>query len=288
MEPLDIEPLDEAKLPLDREIEVARGVRVQRRSFLEFAALGLVAGWLPRPRRTLLRLPGLPRSSSLAGRFDDGAPGSELTYEQFLEQAVPVARELVPGLVKHASRIGEDRYLLALASHAVRLRDVPVPELRDNTLRPDSAARTWIGANEGSGTGGGDGSAEDPFVVLHWRMDPGAEIRQHPHIYGSVVTLGLEGEARIRNFEQVDGRDFGTKEPFRVRQVVDQLLLPGGINLVPLEHGYTHGFVAGPQGARGLDITTRTRARQPTPTLELSDEPLDAERALWEGRWIHR
>ena len=223
---------------------------LERRSFLQLAALAAGGAWLPSGRT----------------RIEAG----ELDYAAFLARAVPIARELVA----ERSRIGEDRYLLALATEAVRLRDVPVPEMRDTT-QVGATARKWLGANEGG----------DPFVVLHWRLDPGAVIEQHAHTYGSVVTLCLEGEVRVRNFEMVGARDFEAKGPFPVRCVVDQVLRPGSINVVALEHTYTHGFVAGPQGARGLDLTTRIRDKQPSPQLTVSAAPIDAARAIYEGSW---
>lgn len=70
-----------------------------------------------------------------------------------------------------------------------------------------------------------------------------------------------------------------------MRRTVDQWLTPGGVNLVNLERNYVHGFVAGPLGARGLDITTRIREKQPSPTLELEPEPVDAATSIWTGRW---
>lgn len=191
-----------------------------------------------------------------------------LDFEGFLREAVPLANDLIGD----TSRIGQDRYLFALASLAACLRDVPVPEMRENT--GDSPARTFIGANE----------CDAPFSVLHWRMEPGARIGAHPHIYGNVVTLCLEGEVRIENHEVVGEPDFDTSEGFVVRRTNDQVLLPGGLNLVSLEHGYVHGFEAGPAGARGLDITTRIRPRRSTPSL-LVGAARDPARRLFEARW---
>jgi hypothetical protein len=218
---------------------------------------------LPRlERRSLLALAGL---GLLAPRRARAA--SELDLEEFLREAVPLAEDLIGD----TSRIGQDRYLFALGALAVCLRDVPVPEMKEHAL----GARTFIGANE----------CDAPFTVLHWRMEPKTRIGAHPHIYGNVVTLLLEGEVRIENHEMVGARDFTTKEAFPVRRVNDQVLLPGALNLVNLEHAYVHGFEAGPAGARGLDITTRIRPKQPTPTLVLAPEPLDAARRIFEGRW---
>ena len=91
---------------------------------------------------------------------------------------------------------------------------------------------------------------------------------------------------RIENYEIAGARDFDTQEPFQVRRTNDQVLLAGNVNLLNLEHGYVHGFVAGPAGARGLDITTRIRPKRPTPTLVVG-APQDAARSLFEARWKH-
>lgn len=220
-------------------------------------------------RRPMLGLAAaLGLAPGMAWRGRRARPES-LDFEDFLREAVPLAEDLI----KDTSARGQDRYLHALASLAACLVDVPVPEMRENTKYPP--AKTFIGAND----------CDAPFTVLHWRMEPGARIGMHPHIYGNVVTLLLEGEVRIENHEMVGTRDFQTKEPFPVRRVNDQVLLPGNINLVSLEHAYTHGFEAGPQGARGLDISTRIHERTETPTLVLTPTPLDAARRIYEGRW---
>ncbi len=231
-------------------LEVESGLRISRRSLLGFAGV--------------LGLAPIARGAAQSG---------ELDFEGFLREAVPLANDLVGD----TSRVGQDRYLHAIASFAACLSGVPVPEMRDNTS-PTSPARTFIG----------DNPCDAPFTVLHWRMEPGARIGLHPHIYGNVVTLCLEGEVRIENYEMVGERDFETREPFEVRRNNDQVLLPGGINLVSLEHGYVHGFEAGPAGARGLDITTRIRERKPTPTLVLGTEPVDAGRRIFEGTWKYK
>lgn len=187
----------------------------------------------------------------------------------FVREAVPLAE----ALLADKSRLGQDRYLHTIAALAVRLRDVPLPEMRETSK--DSKARTFLGAHE----------FEAPFTILHWRLEPGARIGLHPHIYGNVVTLCLGGEVHIENYEMVNERDFDRAEPFEVRRTHDQILLPGDINLVSLEHSYVHGFVAGPEGAQGLDITTRIRDKRPTPTLIVSPQAIDAERRIFEGRW---
>lgn len=236
-------------LPRGESCEIEPGVVVQRRDVLTtIATVFATAG-----------LPGMARAARLDPARD------AFSYDDFLKEAIPVAK----ALVADTSMAGQDRYLLALASIAVRLGDVKEPDMSP------SGEGTTIGANPGG----------DPFNVLHWRMQASSRIRPHPHIYGNVVTLVLEGEARIHNYEVVGARDYGEQGAFRVRRTVDQWLTPGGVNLVNLERNYVHGFVAGPLGARGLDITTRIREKQPSPTLELEPEPVDAATSIWTGRW---
>jgi len=231
-----------------------------------------------RPESRFARRPLLGAAATLAlgapvlGRVARRAPrAGELDLEDFLREAVPMARDLVGD----TSRAGQERYLHSLAGLAALLGEVPVPEMRETTTK-GATARTFIGENE----------CDAPFVVLHWRMEPGARIGAHPHTYGNVVTLLLEGEVRIENHEMVGAPDFDTKEPFQVRRVNDHVLLPGDLNLVSLAHGYVHGFFAGAQGARGLDLTTRIFPKRSTPTLEVG-ALADEARRLWTARWKH-
>ncbi len=246
-------------LPVGESAEVAPGVVVERRCFLTLAAAAFgVAGFSERADARGRRHPPAHMGVCTEGR---------ITLEEFLAEVVPVARELKAD----TSAVGEDRYLHTLASFAVRLGAVAPPEMRPSGQGPN----TFIGVSWGG----------DPFVVLHWRMDPGAVVRLHAHTYGNVVTVGLEGRARVRNFETLATPDFESSAPVRLRLTNDQLLSPGRINLVPLSHGFVHGFQAGAAGARGLDITTRLRDKRPTPYLDVGEDPVDGENRVYEGRW---
>jgi len=237
-----------SELACGESAEFEPGVVVERRSFLTTAAVAFAA----------LGGGSMARAARLDPRRD------EFDYADFLAEALPVAK----ALVADGSRAGQDRYLFALAAIAVRLGDAPQPSMRS------SGEGTFIGANEGG----------DPFVVLHWRMATGSRVGVHPHIYGNVVTLGLEGEARIENYEVVGQRDYDSTEPFTARRTLTQWLTPGGVNLVNLDRNYMHGFVAGPNGARGLDITTKIREKRSTPNFELV-RVLDASADTFEARW---
>ncbi|MFT5051031.1 MAG: hypothetical protein ACI8QZ_002438 [Chlamydiales bacterium] len=241
---------DAQELPLGERVEVESGVTVERRCFLKTAAVAF--GVVAVPGRPELRI-GASESAAL-------------TLEEFLVEAVPVAK----ALVEDPTLAGQDRYLLTLAAYAVRLEGVPVPE-----LRPTS---------QDGGVSIGLNGAPGPFVILHWKMEPGSEVRSHAHTYGNVVTFGLEGAARVENFEVLGVPDYDSAEPFQVRRTISQWLTPGGTNLVNLQRNYVHGFKAGRDGARGLDITTRILEKRATPYLELGEAAGDQD-GVFTGIW---
>lgn len=239
-------------LPVGAIVETEPGVIVERRCFLKTVALLL--GTVTLPGMVPLRLGATERAT--------------LSIDEFLHEAVPVARTLL----QDPSLAGQDRYLLTVASLAVQLAPVPEPEFRET---PAAGKGTFIG---GSGM-------SKPVIVLHWKMNPGTEIRRHAHTYGNVVTLGLEGAAQIENFEVIGERNYDSPEAFRVRRTIHQRLTPGATNLVNLERNYIHGFQAGRNGARGLDITTRLHERRQTPYLVLGKtDPVEDN--VFEGSWV--
>jgi len=234
--------MEEHSLPLGEEIEVSKGLVVQRRCLLTTLA-GLI----------------LTRSLPAWGQTQ----GAKITFEAFLAEVIPEAKRLVAD----SSADGQDKYLRTVAAAAVRIGAVTPPDMRA------TGPGNYIGVNPGG----------DPFNVLHWRMDPHSEIRIHPHIYGNVVTLGLEGAVEVVNYEVEGVRDWKAAGPFMVRRTVRQTLKSGDVNLVNLERNYMHGFRTGAEGGRGLDITTRILERVDSPVLVVKDP--SAERT--EARWLY-
>lgn len=241
------------ELEIGETAEISPGVLVERRCFMKTLAVAFSS----------ISLPGIA-TAQLARASD-----ARLSYEEFLKAVIPVAKRLV----SDTSVAGQYHYLLTLASWAVRLAEVPVPTMRDSGQ--GAGGGTFIGANPGG----------DLFIVLHWRMEPGSVIRHHPHTYGNVMTLGLEGEVRVENLEMVGVRDFAAKGTFKVRKTQSQVLTPGQVNLVNLERGYIHGFQTSARGGRGLDITTRIREKRETPYLNLGKKPVEVEPGIYEASW---
>ncbi len=241
--------------PIGETVEVEKGVLIERRSFIKTVTIAL----------SVLSLPFVSKSQTAK------LQNETLTYEQFLQEVVPIAKKLMA----NSSLVGQSKYLLTLAAYAVQLENVPIPKMRDSGQ--GAGPGTYIGVNE---------APDAPFTVLHWKMEPNTVIRTHAHTYGNVVTLGLEGEIRIVNFEMVEAKDFSSGKKFKVRKTTDQILTAGKTNLVNLEANYIHGFQAGAKGGRGLDITTRIKEKQPTPYLDLAKKPLVEADSIYEASWI--
>ena len=239
------------------EEEISPGLFIERRTVLTGIG-GMILGMVP-----------AARAFAAAG---DDVPGS-ISFEQFLAQANPMAKDLVGDV----SLGGQDRYLRSIAAMASNMHGVPVPEkwnFSDQGSSPESYA---IGFNPGG----------ESFRVLHWRLEPGTSCRAHAHTYGNVVTIGLEGIARVRNFEVVGEPDYTFGGTFQVSQTVDQLLNPGSVNLVSLHRNYIHEITAGPDGARGLDITTPLKPRPEfcTPYLSMGKAAANEFERTFDASW---
>ncbi len=238
----------------DAEREVQPGLWICRRSFLAWCGAGLA-------------------TQACVSAADVLAQDSTYGFDDFLDAANSAARELL----EDRSAEGQDRYLRTISAHSAGLRDAPLPDSWRDSGQSDGPG-TFIGFNPG-GVG---------FVVLQWRMEPGTRILPHAHTYGNVVTIGLEGAIRVRNYEMVGPRDYLTDSDFVARNTVDQVLTAGSTNLVSLERDYVHGFDAGAEGGRGLDITTRLLPKPDhgVPYLELK-EPVEADGAArhFVARW---
>jgi len=197
---------------------------------------------------------------------------ARITWEQFVQEVTPEATELA----RDSTPEGVDAYLGVLAASAWRLdpASLPRPSFSAYPGYPDDVgfALTHRGA---------------PFIGVEFWIEPGASLPFHPHPGGSVCTVFLEGSARVRNFEFHGTPDWEKKGEVLVRETRSDLLTPGRISLVGNPRDNIHGFVAGPEGARGIDITTGNRPEQKRPDtiLEIGEEPTDPELGIYTALW---
>jgi len=242
----------------DRWIETAPGVVERRRVFM-----------LPLITVATLFLGGKIEAddSQQAGLMNAG----ELDWDSFLKQSVPTALELH----KDSSGHGQDLYLFWIVAMASRLRlkEIPRAKLqRFSSLNPP--------VNFGVSFRG------TPFFVVEWGLEPGAILPPHNHPNASVCTLGIEGEARIRNFEIAgESPEYSSKKSFQVRETHNEIISPGRLNTLSSKRDNIHTFQAGKDGARGIDISTLHGKNEDFSFLELGEKPIDPEKRIFEATW---
>ena len=99
----------------------------------------------------------------------------------------------------------------------------------------------------------------------------------------------LEGSARVQNYQFVDAEPDWDKPRATcvLYKTREELLRPGGINLIGNPRNNIHGFHAGPEGARGIDVTTTHRPAESRPDslFEIAGEPSDPRRWIYPAVW---
>lgn len=237
-----------------------------------------------RRRMLLLPLLAVPVVSELAGKGIAGQMSQDgptahpvpniqgrLDWDSFIKQCVPVAKELH----KDSSPTGQEAYLHWLASMIARARIAEIPKAklgRFGKLEPPvSFGVSYRGT---------------PFFVVEWKLEPGAFLPPHCHPNASACTVGLGGEARIRNFE-ISGPapEFSSRQSFLVRETHNEIIAQGRINTLSSRRDNIHTFQAGPLGARGIDISTYHGPDVGFSFLDIAGKPKDIEGRIFEAVW---
>ena len=240
-----------------KEVEILPGI-LERRYFLRASIVSAAAVVALRATTTDLFAQDRPPAKTTAG----------LAWDDFLKEAVPVARQLVadPGF-------SVDEYLYRIGSLATRLEAIPETKLSPfEQLNP----RVFFAPSfRGS-----------PFFIIQWRMEPGAVLPPHNHPNASVCTIGFEGEIRLRNFE-IEGQApaYDSGKTFRLRETHNEPLTRGRINTLSPARDNIHTFQAAKRGARGIDITTMHGPGAPFSFVDINDKPIDPESRIFEGTW---
>jgi hypothetical protein len=196
---------------------------------------------------------------------------SRLDWDAFLKQCLPAATELH----RDSSPEGQSAYLHWLASMITRVRPAAIPRAKLGRFgKLDPAVRFGV-CHRG-----------EPFIIVEWQLEPDAVLPPHCHPNASVCTFGIDGEARIRNFEIVgQAPEFKSNKPFLVRETHHELISAGRINTLSSWRDNIHTFHAGKRGARGIDISTFHGPNIGFSFLDLSNTPRDADTRVFEAIW---
>jgi hypothetical protein len=244
------------------QVEQSPGLTIERRRML----------WLP-VIATAAMADSNPDEQDAAKRSETNTPSSTgpLTWNEFLQYALPQATELH----RDASPRGQDAYLHWLALMAARLQLATIPEVKLGRFRELDPAVYFGPSYRGK-----------PFFIVEWRLEPGAILPPHCHPNASVCTVGIAGDARIRNFEVVgQAPEFASRQAFRVRETHNEVISQGRANTLSAVRDNIHMFQAGREGARGMDISTYHGPDIGYSFLELENKPVNAEQRLFEAVW---
>jgi len=197
--------------------------------------------------------------------------GYQLDWQAFLKQCVPVADELH----KDASAPGQEAYLHWLASMISRARTSEIPRAKVGRLGklepPVNFGMSYRGR---------------PFFIIEWQLEPRAFLPPHCHPNASVCTVGLEGEAQIRNFEiKGEAPEFSSRKTFLVRETHNEIIAPGRINTLSSMRDNIHTFQAGKNGARGIDISTYHGPDVGFSFLDIAATTRDPDAKVYEAAW---
>lgn len=244
--------------------EISDGVIIERRRLL----------WLPAIAAAMFANNSLAQETTKKTETVETSlplqPG-ELDWNEFLKQSLPAAEQLH----SDSSPQGQDAYLHWMALMASRLKLDTIPQTKVGKFKDLEPAVFFGPSFRGK-----------PFFIIEWRMESGAYLPPHCHPNASVCTLGIEGEARIRNFEIVgQAPEFKSSKSFRVRETHDEIIAPGRINTLSAARDNIHTFQAGKSGARGMDISTYHGDNIGFSFLELAAKPADGERRIFEAVW---
>jgi hypothetical protein len=251
----------------DSGIEVAPGCSETRRRMLGLPASLAAAFILARAGEGSSTELIQSASMSLAGPNPDGL----LDWASFIKQCEPVARELH----KDTSAAGQEAYLHWLASMIARARTNEIPRAKVGRFGTIEPAIKFGVAYRGR-----------PFFVVEWQLEPGAVLPPHCHPNASACTLGLEGEARIRNFEVVgEAPEFSSRSTFIVRETHDEIIAPGRINTLSSKRDNIHTFQAGKKGARGIDISSYHGPDVGFSFMDIATTAKEPERRIFEAAW---
>ena len=230
--------------------EIDPGVTITRRQIFRF---GAVAG-----AGALLAGTGYAREAK------KGAGFGPVTLDEIVAQLRPLSKELI-----RADTPNEDAYLHTIAALLARLDPHPT---KAKSMRQKIAFATHL--------------VDRPLVIYEIKMEPGAKIELHDHRHYNGVLFGLEGEANLRNFEIAsEPKGKGKRAKFDIRESQRLELTRGRISTLSRTRDNIHEVVAGPKGARVLDVFTFFSREAQSYYLDVDKKPHGKDKRLYRARW---
>ena len=239
--------------------EVADGVVIERRRLLWVSAATAGAFLLGGGSRAIAQ-----------DKVAAAEPGKTKSLAAFLDEALPMARELVA-----ATKRNENAYLFRVASMLAEVK-APTEDVR-------KTMRAFREKNKR------EGEARFPLAVMELRVKPGGRLPHHDHRNYNGVIVGVEGEIRIRNYDIIGRDDLPPEgETFQIRETQDTLVRPGQYSMLASNRNNIHDLQGGEKGGRVLDVFTFFDKGARSAYMDVEDKPRDAERRIYDAAWKPR
>jgi hypothetical protein len=124
-----------------------------------------------------------------------------------------------------------------------------------------------------------------PINILLVDMAPHAKIALHDHRDYNGVLFAVRGMVRVRHFEPLAEPPRQAGKPFAIRETARLALRAGLTATLGRWRDNFHEIVAGPQGARLLDVFTFFEPSARSHDVDFSDRPRPGEDDVYEVAW---
>lgn len=182
-----------------------------------------------------------------------------------IERATLLAEEIT-----QTEKPGEESYLTRISALIKHRQTTPTPLF--NLARP-------IASHEAI--------RRHPFIVLQFRMAPGATIPHHDHREFNGVLTVTEGTIRSRSYE-ILGSD--PRPPrgsvFQVRETDERLLSVGDQAMLSRTRDNIHELKAGPEGAQFIDFFTLFGEDAHSAFIDFGSQSEDFAGAVFDATWV--
>ncbi len=178
----------------------------------------------------------------------------ELAWDALAAAALPLAEKLV-----RAKKPREEVYLARLAALVHRLR---IPSDRESLAVPR------------------------PLVVAQFKLEAGRGFPWHDHRDFNGLILCVAGEAHVRSADILGNDPRPPKgKTFEIRQTGALHLTAGRASSLTRTRENVHDVRAGRDGARLLDVFTFFDGGGRSVSMDVDEQPKDAERRIYEATW---
>ena len=234
----------------EAEVEVSKGVFIERRGFLKLSVLGLCSFLL---------------SSNALLKGEEKIVNAENLYDlkKFVTEITPKANVLIKD-----EKADEEGYLKEVVELVKKIQGVEHAPKTEHRIRFTAMHDV------------------QPIKIYQIRMLPGAVLPCHDHRdYNGIIQV-LDGSANIRNYILADEKEnILNGKNFKIKETANINPKKGDISSLARVRDNIHEIIAGPEGVLFLDIFTFYSSNGTSKYLNVEKTPVDEKEKLYLASW---